>query len=918
MAERRSIGARLFAVALRALPPEFQAAHAAAILETFEDGLADVGSGALRRLAFVLAELLSLLREGLAMRLGHVRPVRRPIRFDPRTSRRSGAHQRGRHQEGLMLTLRHDLRSSLRGLRKRPAFVVVVLATLALGIGANTAIFTVLHAVLLRPLPFPEPEELVKVWEAAPERPDPRTAFSVPDFDDWAARTKTLESLGLYSTTPGDMVVREDGGAEELETAWVSSGFFPTLGTQPALGRVPTRDDERNAPFVVVVSDRFWRERLSADPQVVGRTLDLDDHPYEVVGVMPPDFAFPVPETELWALLSVIPEGEIPLQLRPVRLLGAVGRLAENVTMEEAEAELAGIARSLAAEYPDTNAGLEGAILVPLKEWVVGDVRLGLLVLLAAVGFILLIACANLANLMLVRGAGRARELAIRSALGSGRGRLARLVLGESLVLALIGGALGLLLASWGTRLLVDWAAAFLPRAEEVRADPTILLFTLGLSTLTGLLFGLVPALRSGHVDAVAALKSSAGVTFAPGARRRAGRGALVALEVALATVLLIGAGLMVRSLDRLYSVDPGFDTENVLAVTMIISSTRYEERDQFLGVWRQVLERFAALPGVEGVGSIRVLPLRGLGEHHGWHVPGTPEVEPNLQPAAWVLQSSPGLFRVMGVPLLAGRDFEVDEPLDRAAVERGEAEFPIVINETLARAAFGADAPRAVGRALEMAGLPSRVIGVVGDTRSAELSEPAPQQVFVHQELMARRGMAFLLRTTGEPLSLVGQVRDSLRDLDPAQPITEITTLEEVVHGSVARPRFLTSLLLSFAAVAVALAGVGIYGVVSFQIGRRIPELGLRKALGATRAGLVGLVLRLGLLPVVAGTLVGLAAALALTRLMTKLLYDVATFDPPTYVAVVAGVLGVALLACVAPARTALRSDPSRALRAE
>jgi predicted permease len=373
----------------------------------------------------------------------------------------------------------------------------------------------------------------------------------------------------------------------------------------------------------------------------------------------------------------------------------------------------------------------------------------------------------------------------------------------------------------------------------------------------------------------------------------------------------------MVRSLDRLYSVDPGFDPKNVLAVNMIIASTRYEEREQYLGFWRQALERFAALPGVEGVGSIRVLPLRGLGEQHGWRVPGTPEVAANLEPSASVLQTSPGLFRVLGVPLLAGRDFGSDESLDRAAVERGEAEFPIVINETLARAAFEVDPPRAVGRELLVSGFPARVVGVVGDVRSLELDEPAPAGIYVPQELMSRRGMAFLLRTSTDPLALVGQVRDAIHELDPAQPITEITTLEQVVHGSVARPRFLTSLLLSFAAVAVVLAGVGIYGVVSFQIGRRIPELGLRKALGATGSGLVGLVLRAGLLPVAVGALAGVAAALALTRLMTGLLYEVPAFDPPTYFAVVAGVLLVALLACVAPARTAVRSDASRARRA-
>lgn len=822
-----------------------------------------------------------------------------------------------------MLSFWYDLRSSLRGLRKRPGFTVVVLATLALGIGANTAIFTVLHAVLLRPLPFPHPEELVQLWPSAPARSEPRSAFSIPDFEDWASRTRTLEHAGLYSTTPGDVVLREgggpgEGGAEEIDTGWVSSGFFPTLGVSPALGRVPTAEDERSTPFVVVLSDRFWRARLGADPNVIGRTLNLDDHPYEVVGVMPREFSFPDPEVELWALFAVIPEQEIPLRLRPVRLLAAVGRLADGVSVEQAEAELTGIAKALADEYPDTNEGLEAAVVVPLREAIVGDVRSTLVVLLAAVGFILLIACANMANLMLVRGAGRVRELAIRNALGSGRGRLARLVLGESLVLALAGGALGLVFASWGTRWLVSRAAAFLPRAEEVQPDASVLLFTLAVSVLTGLLFGVAPALRTGRVDAITALRSSAAVTGAAPSRRRFGRGFLVMTEVALATVLLVGAGLMARSLDRLYSVDPGFDSEGVLAVTMIIASTRYEERDEYLGFYRRAMESFSALPGVEGVGSIRVLPLRGLGEHHPWSVPGAPEIPANLRPAAWVAQVSPGVFRVLGVPLLAGRDLEAKDAGDMGAIARGEREFPIVINETLARTAFETEPSQAVGRVLQVANLPSRVVGVVGDVRGAALGEAAPPAVYVPQELLSRRAMSFLLRTSTEPLALVGAVRDAVRDLDPAQPITEITTLDQVVHGSVARPRFLTMLLVGFATVAVALSGVGIYGVVSFQIGRRIPELGLRQALGATGSQLVALVLRVGLLPVSTGAVLGVAAALGLTRLIKGLLFEVSTFDPATYVAVVGGVLAVALLACVPAARAALRSDAAGALRAE
>jgi putative ABC transport system permease protein len=912
----------MFAVGLLALPRAFREAHGAAILETFESRL-DATRGARRRGALVVAEVVALLHEGAALRLGRARPVRRrPVAPNASPGSRVLRRRHGQ-QEKTMLSFWYDLRSSLRGLRKRPGFTFVVLATLALGIGANTAIFTVLYAVLLRPLPFPQPEELVQLWPAAPARSEPRSAFSIPDFEDWASRTQTLENAGLYSTTPGDVVLREGGpdggGAEEIDTGWVSSGFFPTLGVSPALGRVPTVEDERNAPFVIVLSDRFWRARLGADPNVIGRTLDLDDHPYEVVGVMPPEFSFPDPEVQLWALFAVIPEQEIPLRLRPVRLLAAVGRLADGASVEQAEAELTGIAKALADEYPDTNEGLEAAVVVPLREAMVGDVRSTLVVLLAAVGFILLIACANMANLMLVRGAGRVRELAVRNALGSGRGRLARLVLGESLVLALAGGALGLVFASWGTRWLVSRAAAFLPRAEEVQPDASVLLFTLAVSVLTGLLFGVTPALRTGRVDAISALRSSAAaVTGAAAPRRRFGRGFLVMAEVALATVLLVGAGLMARSLDRLYSVDPGFDSEGVLAVTMIIASTRYEERDEYLGFYRRAMESFSALPGVEGVGSIRVLPLRGLGEHHPWRVPGAPEVPANLRPAAWVSQVSPGVFRVLGVPLLAGRDLEAADAGEMGAIARGEREFPIVINETLARTAFETEPSEAVGRVLQVANLPSRVVGVVGDVRGAALGEAAPPAVYVPQELLSRRVMSFLLRTSAEPLALVGAVRDAVRDLDPAQPITEITTLDQVVHGSVARPRFLTGLLVGFATVAVALAGVGIYGVVSFQIGRRIPELGLRQALGASGSQLVALVLRVGLLPVLTGAVLGVAAALGLTRLMRGLLFEVSTFDPATYVAVVGGVLAVALLACVPAARTALRSDAAGALRAE
>ncbi len=804
-----------------------------------------------------------------------------------------------------MDALLQDLRHGARQLRRARGFTAIAALTLALGIGGTTAIFTVVRGVLLRPLPFPSPDRLVRVWPAAPRDGQARMGFSVPDFEDWAAHSRSLVSLGLYSTIPSDVVLTGRGQAEALPTAHVSAGFFETLGVPAELGRTLLPVEEKGANHVIVLSDAAWRTRFGADPGLVGSRILLAGVPYTVVGIMPPAFGFPSHDIEAWVFLSTVPQSSIPLQLRVVRLLSAVGRLRPGVSVAQARAELSGVARALAAEHPQTNADLTAATVQPLREAMVGDVRLALLVLLGATMLILLIACANVANLVLARGTARRREVAVRAALGAGRARLLRQLLVENLLLGLVGGALGLVLAFWGVAALLARADGLLPRAAEVRPDAQVLLFALVASLLTGLLFGLLPAWGASRPRLASVLREGGrGATAAHGRARRA----LVVAEVALSLVLLAGAGLLLRSLWSLRSVDPGFATADRLVVTLTISDVKYPTRPGYMAFHHELMRRLGALPGVRAVAATRFLPLDGGVEDHGWTVPGS-GVDPDRNPSADLIQVTPGFFRTMGIPLVRGRAIEEQD--------RADAPLVLVINRTLARAAFGAADP--VGHTIDFGGGgPLPVVGVVGDVRQRELRAPPPPIVYVAEQQTPRRALTYVLHTTGKALALAPAVRRIVADMDPDQPIARITSLEGALSESITTPRFLATLLATFAALALLLAALGIYGVLSYQVRQRTHEIGIRLALGARAGDVVGLLIRQGMAPVALGLAAGAAGAVLLTRLMSSLLFAVAPDDPATLAAAAALLGAVALAAVWIPARAAARVDAVRTLGVE
>jgi len=799
----------------------------------------------------------------------------------------------------------NDLRFAIRQLRRVPGLSVAAIVTLALGIGATTALFTVVHGVLLEPLPYPDPDRLVLLYAANPEGGANRVRLSVPDFRDWTERSRAVPRMGLYTTLASNLVLQREPEAREIQTAHVSWGFFPTLGVEPLLGRVFREEDETGDPRVVVVSHDFWRRQLGADSAAVGRTVTLSDRAFRVIGVMPPRFAFPESNIAAWALLATVPETSIPFQLRFVRLLNAIGRLAPDASVAQARADLSAIAAGLAAEHPDANAGLVAAAVLPLREAFVGGVRRALLVLLGAVAFVLVIACVNVALLLLARGMARAREIAIRAAVGAGRQRIIRMLLTESLVLAALGGTAGYLLAVWGVEALVAPSGGILPRAHEIAPDATVLAFTLAVSLVTVLAAGLLPALAVARPDPAEQLKRAAP---AQGRFPLRGRGGLVAAEVAIALVLLVGAGLLIRSVWTLQNVDPGFRPDGVLAVAMVIPQSRYPERPEYLGAHRQLLERFRGLPGVEAAGSIRHAPLRGAGERISWEVPEHPAPSPAERPTADILQVTPDALRALGVPLLRGRAITAEDTPDAARV--------IVVNETFAREAFrGEDA---LGRTVTLGDLAVTVVGVVGDVHHRGLDVPPAPTMYVPIEQISRRAMTFVLRTARNPLALAGAVQEAVRLTDPAQAITEIAPLTDIVHRSVGRPRFFAALLASFAALALVLATVGIYGVLAFSIRQRTREVGIRAALGADRRRILQLVLGQGMRPVAIGLAAGLLGALALTRVLADLLFTIEPIDVPTYVAVTAMLGAVAFAACWIPARRATRVDPMEALRHE
>ncbi len=802
-----------------------------------------------------------------------------------------------------MDALRQDLRYALRQLRRRPAYAAIAVATLALGIGANAAVFSVVDAVVLRGLPYPEPDRLVRLWSAFPERDATHGAVSPADLADWREQASSIEEMAGWPSVPiSGLVLVGDEAPQELSTTYVTEGFFATLGIGARLGRTLTPEDHaegRNR--VAVLSHGAWRRHFGGDPGLVGSTVTLSGDPFTVAGVMPEGFEFPDAATEVWAPLSLIPESGVP-RLRVVRWLSVVGRLAPDVKLATAGTEMSTIAARLAQGYPDSNEDLTAVTLSPLRDEVIGPVRPAMLAALGAVALVLLIACANVASLALARFEERSREIGLRAALGAGRRRIARQLLAESLVLAAAGGAAGVLLGAWGARALVALAPADLPRLASAGVDPRLLGFAAAVTLLTALLFGLAPSLRASRPDLRGVLLE--GGRGAAGAGRSRLRDGLVVGQVALVAVLAVGAGLLVRSYDRLSSVDPGFRTEGVL--TFLVNA-RGDDHRQVL--WES-LERIRELPGVQDAALVRPLPLRHdafQGEGISFRVVGRPPAPDDEAPEAVMRFVSPGYFRTLGIPLLAGRDF----------TDRDDAEAPFVVILSREAAERYWPGESAVGARIAAGDTEGEVIGVVDDVAQEDLAEEPEPAFYVAHRQISRRGMTFVVRAQ-EPAALVGPIQRTIRQVASEQPIDELASMASIVASSTARPRFSSALMGAFAALALVLAAVGIYGTLSYAVSRREREIGVRMALGARPTDVLGLVARRGLGLAAAGVGLGLAVAALATRLLRDLLFGVAPLDPWSFAGAGVLLLAVAAAASLLPALRAGRLDPLTALREE
>jgi predicted permease len=800
-----------------------------------------------------------------------------------------------------------DLLQALRSFRRSKGYIGAALLTLAVGLGANAVIFSAVLAVLLRPLPFRAPERLVWVGHAHRER-GIVAAFSSQDFDDLARSTtgpgRAFASLADYAWFPGNSGMSLTGAGEPLRVpvASVSGAFFPTLGMQAALRRpLLPADDRPGTNHVVVLSHRLWRSRFAGDRAVIGDKVTLDGAPFTVVGVMPPELAFPDREVDIWAPLSLVGDDKVP-HLREVRWLNVVGRLAPGFTLRAATTQATTVLTRLEKQFTESNEGWGTAALVPLAEKVTGDVRPLLTVLFAAVGLVLLVICVNLANLSLARAAGRRRELAIRAALGATPARLAGQLLIESVGLALAGGILGLLLAELGIVGLGGLAADYLPRGNEIRLDAAVALFTLALAVACGFAFGEAAARRATGRDLRQALQErSAG-------EEGRGHGArmLVMAQTALATLLLIGAGLLLRSFWQLVHVDPGFQAAHVLSLSISIPDAQINGPDGGARYRGEIERRLRSLPGVLTVGASHSQPLAGQGEKYSFIPEGVADPRP-VTADEGLLIVSPGYFRALGIPLLRGRDFDERD-------EDGKAPPALIVSQSLAHQLWPGE--EAVGKRLRDGKLELAVVGVVADVHGRGMAKPAGSAVYGLLRLFPRTTVKLFVRTAGHPLAVLGAARRAIWQFNPDQPISEVAPLSQLVADDVARPRLLSSTVAAFGALAALLAALGIYGVTVQSVRRRTQEIGVRMALGANRAQVVGMVVRQGMALALGGLACGLAAAFALARLLASVLFGVGTADPLTYVGVALLVAAAALAASYLPAREAAAVDPLAAIK--
>ena len=791
-----------------------------------------------------------------------------------------------------------DLRYALRSLYKSPAFSLTAVGTLALGIGANTAIFGLVRAVLLRPLDLTDADRLVMVYETNPGKGWDRFSVAPANYLDWKAQARSFQSLAALQAD--NFNVRAGDRPERVRGARVTAEMFPMLSIPPLMGRVfsPT-EDSPGAPRVMILGEGLWRERFAADEKILGRDVWLDGVSYTVIGVMPARLR--LLDARLWvpmawdAATKEVRGGHDPL---------VMGRLAPGATPESAQREMTVLAERLARRYPETNAGW-GVLVSPLFEEVVGSVRRSLWILLGAACFVLLIACANVANLLLVRGVARARELAIRAALGASRARLVRQLLTESLLLSLLGGAVGLLVAFWGIDLLVSLGGLGVPRSRETRIDVLVFAVALGSMVVTGLLFGLAPALRGSRTTIHGAL--SDGERVATG--RDTLRNAVIVGEVGLALVLLIGAGLFLRSLERLHHVDPGFTSENLLTMRLSLPPSHYPE-DRRAAFFEQLLEKVAHLPSVRAVAASSALPLTN-GQFFAFYVNQEPLPKPADVPSANYYAVSPDYFRTMGISVVVGREFT---DRDREGVVR-----VAVINQTMARRFFpGGDA---IGRKIHVGSAdapPLEIVGIVGDVKHNGLREETIPQIYQPFLQNPYSTMGLALRSDGDVQQLTDAVRRQVASLDADLPIFDVSTMSGSLARSLAPQRSYAVVLVVFASLALSLATIGIYGVISYAVAQRTHEIGIRAALGATRGDILRLVVGHGLRLLACGLCLGLLAAFVLTRLLTTMLFGVSPTDLRTYAALSILLTAVTLVACYLPARRAARVDPAVALRSE
>ena len=809
-----------------------------------------------------------------------------------------------------MTTLLADIRFGVRMLFKSPMMTLIALLALTLGIGANTAIFSVVNAVLLRTFPYSDPERIVLVWEKRQGGRTDQNVINLGNFSDWKEQNQVFTDMAVFFDRTFNLT--SDGEPEEVPVQFATTNLFSVLGTNALLGRTFVADDGSDGQPRVVISYALWQRRFGGDTNIVGRQITLNEKPTTIIGVLPANFGWHIQKgtqasrpAEIWLPFQLTND----LRQRRGRFASAVARLKPGVSMDQAKREMDTIGARLAQQYPEFNATW-GVNVVPLRTQFTGEIRRPLLILLGAVGFVLLIACANVANLLLARASARRKEIAVRAGLGASRWRIARQLLTESVMLSLVGGTLGVLVAWWGTKALVALSPPALINLKTVGVNLPVLAFTLGLSVITGIVFGLVPALEATRFDLHGSLKEGGkNVGGTSGSHRI--RSLFVVTQVALAMVLLVGAGLFIRSLRRLESVDPGFNANNLLTMRVTLPFAKYEEEPKRIEFFKKALEQMRAIPGVEAAGAINSAPFTGLYPGTNVEVDGQ-KLPPGQELKTGVCVTDADYFATMQIPLKQGRMYTEQEATEMRHV--------VLVNEEFVRQNLGGLNP--LGKRLtiymKQENVPTEIIGVVANHKHLGLDLPIEPMVYWPHSELVYTGMTLMLRTRGDANAIAPAARNVIRSLDPQQPIGEVATMESLLSTSVARSRFSASLLTVFSFVALVMAAVGIYGVMSYSVLQRTHEIGVRMALGAGRFDVLKLVVKKGIVLGVIGVAAGLAASFALTRLISSLLFEVTATDAATFTAVSVGLFLVTLIACYVPARRATRVDPLKALRYE